>query len=578
MVNIAKKQRPWFRICLVAIVAIGLCCVGAYYGRKAIAHWLSERAAKEARTYFDKKDFRNASLKIQHGLRIDKDSAACWEVVADMAENFGRSDAVFARARVVDLRAASLDSVLVCAETALRFGSPAVADDVLGRVGEDHRNDARYQALCGRTATALGKPALAVQHFAQALVLEPKSDQRQLDCAAALLERGWLEDRSSSRATLDRLKAKPEFHAAALRALLKDSLASGESADSVKLVRDLAADPSATLNDKLTLIELLRTTGGGDEASTLLESLKKSARGNSSQVAELTLWMSRTRQFRQALEWSNEFSAEEWSDPRVSVALAASELSTGDWPKLESFTKHGNWGTFEYLRLSLYSRALREQGKTLDARLQWSAAVKAGAAAHTMAELTKLAGEWGWNVEVEELLREMLKDPKDGPWAAHTLYPKLAAKKDTVGLWQVSARLFELDPQNDAVANNVAMYSFLLDKDVTRALQIAQKLYPKHPGEAKYLSTYAYSLYLRGQPEEAVRVMNSLDASALDAPDIAMYFGVFLAAAGDTERAPKYLDLAKDASLLPEEEQLVRRARVRLLELATAKPEQPAKR
>jgi predicted Zn-dependent protease len=571
MVNIAKRERPWLKICLIAILVMGMCAVGAYYGRHAWRHWRSEHFAKETRAYFEKGDHKSAVLALRRGFLVDQNSAACWKVLADMAEAAGQTDAIHARLRVVELESRSFDSVLACARTALLFGDPNTADDVLGKLKEDRRNDPRYYELCGKAAAALGKPAVAAQQFAAALVLEPKSEQRQLDAAAAALARGWLEDRAESRATLERLKAKPEMRAAALRALLKDSMTSGESEASLALARELTAQPDADFSDQITLLGLLRS-GGKDEASTLFETLKKSARGVPSRISELVLWMNRTAQFRKVIEWSNDFSEQEWADARVCVTVGVAYLAALEWPALESFSKGGNWGYYEYLRLALYSRALREQGKFLDARMQWTAAAKAAAAVpHAIAELEKTVSDWGWNVEAEELLRAASRDPKDGIWASLELFPKLAAKKDTVGLWEVSSRLVELDPQNDAAANNLAMISLLLGKDVTHASEMAKNLYAKHRGEAKYVSTYAYSLHLRGQTDQAVRVMSALDPAVIDAADIATYFGIFLAAAGDTERAAKYLDLAKGADLLPEEQELVRKARVQLAEATTAK-------
>ena len=55
--------------------------------------------------------------------------------------------------------------------------------------------------------------------------------------------------------------------------------------------------------------------------------------------------------------------------------------------------------------------------------------------------------------------------------------------------------------------------------------------------------------------------MSQLKPEDLEKPQIAAYYGIFLAAAGDP-RAPEFLDLGSQAQLLPEEKMLLEKARV----------------
>jgi Flp pilus assembly protein TadD len=152
------------------------------------------------------------------------------------------------------------------------------------------------------------------------------------------------------------------------------------------------------------------------------------------------------------------------------------------------------------------------------------------------------------------------------PSTSRLLVERLAKKKDTVGLWKMTSRWVAANPTDDAAGNNFAMLSFLLNREVTRACQLAQKLYEKHPREWAYVSTYAYSLHILGRSRQAVEVMDTLDPEQLEAPDLAAYYGIFLAATGDRERAARYLKFGESADLMPEEWELVRLAQ-RQLEL-----------
>jgi hypothetical protein len=180
------------------------------------------------------------------------------------------------------------------------------------------------------------------------------------------------------------------------------------------------------------------------------------------------------------------------------------------------------------------------------------------------AELARLIVDWGWGPEFDALLRVAADDPKGDPWTSPLLVERLAKKKDTAGLWKMTDRWVAANPEDDAAGNNLAMYSFLLNREVTRACQLAKKLYEKHPREWAYVSTYAYSLHLLGDRHRRWRSWTPLDPEQLEAPDLAAYYGIFLAATGDRERAVRYLKLGERADLMPEERELVRLAQRQL--------------
>jgi hypothetical protein len=62
----------------------------------------------------------------------------------------------------------------------------------------------------------------------------------------------------------------------------------------------------------------------------------------------------------------------------------------------------------------------------------------------------------------------------------------------------------------------------------------------------------------------AVKVMSQLTPEQLHDPSIAAYYGIVLAGAGQNDAAREYFALAEKAPLLPEEEELVTRAKASL--------------
>ena len=55
-------------------------------------------------------------------------------------------------------------------------------------------------------------------------------------------------------------------------------------------------------------------------------------------------------------------------------------------------------------------------------------------------------------------------------------------------------------------------------------------------------------------------VLEKLDAKALETPSVALYYGLLLSETGETNKAAKYLAIARKSDLLPEEKALAAEA------------------
>ena len=354
--NIATQSRPWRRYTLLATLALAGLCALLYVGRGKYHQWRGEQLSRQANAFLEKRDLTSAALTAQRGLKEDLNSVGCWEVLAKVGEQYGRQpETVYAKSRILDLQKGSLDAALDCAETALQFGDPGSAANALGKVREDRREDARYQAMRGKVGVASGKLNEAVDGYARALKLDPQNEEYRLAHASAVLDRGWIEERQSARSTLERLSADPKHRLAALHALLKDSLANKEIGTSLPMARELAAAPGAAFGEKMIFLDLLRQAASPEFASTR-DSLRKEAGGHPEEMAELELWMNQSGRFSEALEWAIHFTVEEWADPRVCAAVAANLFAKADWVGLELFTEAGHWQGLEYFRCALHAR------------------------------------------------------------------------------------------------------------------------------------------------------------------------------------------------------------------------------
>jgi len=263
-----------------------------------------------------------------------------------------------------------------------------------------------------------------------------------------------------------------------------------------------------------------------------------------------------------AIDFAHTLPNDELAKWPVPLAMAEAHAKLADWMGLEACVKNGSWGQFDFLRRAYFSLALREQDKSVAAEREWTSAQKeASGQAQYLSTLARAASDWGWRGETLELLWLLTKHPEKQFEALHELYQRYADAGDTPGLYRVLVRLAEVDADDLRAQNNLAQISLLLKVDVERAKRLAAELYRKEGSNPAYASTYAFALYTNGDINGALKVMNGLSESQLLEPSVAAYYGVVLAAAGDKTRAGEFLELAAQAKLLPEEKDLVAKAK-----------------
>ena len=102
----------------------------------------------------------------------------------------------------------------------------------------------------------------------------------------------------------------------------------------------------------------------------------------------------------------------------------------------------------------------------------------------------------------------------------------------------------------------------LLNSEQHKPHELARELFEQQKDNPVFVATYAFSLHLQKKNAESLRLMSQLKPEQLDQPNIAGYYGLMLATAGDKASAKKYLDLAAKARLLPEEVELFQRVKL----------------
>jgi hypothetical protein len=293
-----------------------------------------------------------------------------------------------------------------------------------------------------------------------------------------------------------------------------------------------------------------------------LTAVEADAATNAFKLYSVCEWLGSHGLADEGLKWLDGCDPKLRKNQPVPVAEANLYLAKMDWPDLEAFLDDQKWGELECLRLAMLARAGWGQDQSRVAEARWTGAERAAAdRLGPLMLLLSLAAEWGR--DQESVLWEIGRRFSREQWALRELERRYLAAGNTRGLNNVYSALetSNNNPSDWTNRNNLAATSLLLQINLSRAHQTAREIYGHNPDDPTLASTYAFSLHLQGRTQEGLAVFERLQAKALTQPPIAFYYGVLLANAGQTNRASRFLALANKARLLPEEKDLLERAR-----------------
>jgi predicted Zn-dependent protease len=143
----------------------------------------------------------------------------------------------------------------------------------------------------------------------------------------------------------------------------------------------------------------------------------------------------------------------------------------------------------------------------------------------------------------------------------------------------VANLISKADPGGIAARNFYTFISLLTRTEEGDPHRRARTLYEEIPNDPAVTVTYALSLYQQGQPEKAAEVMSGLKPEELHNPTtpFPFYHAVFLIATGRGAEAEKFLKIAGNSGLLPEEKAILQREKESAKKRAEAERERALK-
>jgi Flp pilus assembly protein TadD len=554
--RISRRRRQQYQMLVLMGGGVVMFCIVALIAREMYRARHRQPATQSAISEAEAK-LPPAIREMTIALRMNPSDVDLNRKMAIRLEMMRSRKAIDFRRRVVELQPDSVEDHLALANTALRMGDAAAAKEALANVPDEGKNTTAWHEAATKLAVQTQQLGVAEAELAKAVQLNPENELNQLNLAILRLNSLETNVRNGARKMLEGFSEKKEFQRAASRALLTESVREKVWPRALVFAQRLRTAPGATLGDALPYLALLRDLKRV-EAGWLLAQLKIECSADPARASQLISWMNRNGLAQQALEWIQQLPGDLILKPPMPVAIAESYDMLGQWIMVKTMAEGSDWDQFDYRRMALLSRALREEGSEAESRIQWILATEAaGKNSQALLDLNRLATAWKWEGESVELLWTLARTAPNPMPALQLLNKVLGAKGDTRQLRDVAVRTLELMPKSLSARNNLAYYCFLLKSDLDRGKALARENYEEEPNNPGVISTYSFGLHLEGKDEEARRLLSSLDPKILEQPSQALCYALVLAGTGANEEARKYFELASRGDLLPEEKALI---------------------
>jgi len=541
------------------------------YGSKLYENWRERRLLHQATTLLQGGKLSKAAQMAQELARRHPDSLAALSILADAAEKQNIEEAVAWRERIARLLPKDPESQLNFASAALRFGKLDLAREALNRVSPRDRDSAAFHVFASWLARAEGNFAEQEEQFAAAVKKEPKNDLYQFNLAALQIRSKDAEKSKNGRDTLERLSSIAPYRTGALRALLNDAVERNDLTTADSFAQQLQMSPEVTFADYLLCLNFYRKLDA-KKFRQLLEKVKPFAARNASDLASLIEWMNQNGLAGDVVKWVDKLPAAQLRSPPASVAIADAYATVKNWSRLKRWTRTGNWGDAEYVRLAYDAIAVRHSGSgsgssaNSEFETLWQSADELSRdEPERELTLARLATKWQLGNQAEELWVRVEENPTMRREALDNLRQLYRARDETTKLYEVLQRLHQSSPTEAPITADLARLGLNLGENTESSHQLAKDAYDRAANEVNCAVTYAFSLHRLGRNAEALAIIQSLPPDQLHDPRAAVYVALVLVDASQLEEAKDYIGSAENGKLYSEEKKLLDEAKTKLI-------------
>jgi predicted Zn-dependent protease len=550
-------------IVLAVIAGFALGLLVLTIGPKLVNTWRESRWLRQAEANLKQGNFNGANDAAQTALQINHDSLPAYQILAEATEKQNRAETVVWRAEIARLRPRDIDSQLNLASAALRFGQLDAARKALESVPKDNRESAPYHVVAGWLARAQGDEAGQERHFAAALAKEPGNETYQYNLAAVRIKSPDPQKNAQARATLEHLIKSAPFRAGSLRALLNDAIQHSNLEAADRFAQELQLSPQVTFSDDLLCLDFYKKLDQ-KKLATLLEKVKPLAARQPDDLAASMAWMNANGMSAEVLHWTEKLPPEKTANPPPAIEVAAAFTAQKNWSRLRRWTKGGNWGDSEYLRLAYQAYAKqqsRQEGADAESASLWHDAERACEEfPEREIRLARLASKWNLPNQAEQLWLRVAHNPLSRREALDALFEIYRASNDLPNLYLTAMRLHETSPEEPLIAAEYARLSIILDRNTGEGQRVAKEAFDQAPTEPPCVVAQALSLNSQGRTPDGIAVLQKLAPEKLRDARVALYLAVLLLDGGKADAAHEFADAANSGFVFPEEKKLLQEA------------------
>ena len=557
-----QARSPSFRLSLIVLAVIAGFALGLLVlsvGPKLVSKWKESRWLRQAETALKQGNFNAADDAAKQALQLNHDSLSACGILAEATEKQNRAETVVWRAEIARLRPRDTASQLNLASAALRFGQLDAARKALESVPKENRESASYHVVAGWLARAQGDEASQERHFAAALEKEPDNETYQYNLAAVRIKLPDPQKQAQARSTLERLAKSAPFRAGSLRAPLNDAIQRSNLEAADRFAQELQLSPQVTFSDELLCLDFYKKLDQ-KKLATLLEKVKPLAAREPDDLAALMGWMNANGRSADVLRWMEKLPSEKTARPPAAIELADALSMKKDWARLRRWTKGGDWGESEYLRLA-YQAYARQQSRQEGSESLWHDAERACEEnPEREIRLARLASKWNLPAQAEQLWLRVAHDPLSRREALDSLFAIYRASNDLPNLYLTAMRLHETSPDEPLIAAEYARLSLLLDRNREEGRRVAKEAFDQATTEPPCAVAQALFLNSEGRAADGIAILQKLPPEKLHDPRVALYLAVLLLNDGKSDAAREFIEEANSGFVFPEEKRLLEEA------------------
>ena len=554
------EQPKTMRRVLTVLVIVAL-AAGVWFAKPAYRAWKKSRQLANANRFLAAADLKNAALSARQVLVLDPANLDASLIMARLTQQLRSPEAVTWWQRVVDLDPQNPTNLIALAEAALIFSDFNRAQRALALVPPDQRASASFHQTAALTLAGQRKLAEAEAHLAAGLKLAPTNELLRLNRAVILLQAQDPQLVQQGLATLEAAATNSAYPRMALQNLIQAYLQTRQFDRAIAAADQLVNHTNVLFAERMLRLSALNEAHAPAYTNELAAMQRYASEQGQETVQALATWLLATGQTPAALQWLEQLPPDLRSQQRVSMVRADLHLARSEWAQLQSVLESAEWHDAEFMRHALLARALREQRQSMSATAEWLSATRAVTGQpRLITMLARLAAEWRWADEEQELLWILVERHPSERWAATRLSDQLFAAGDTRGLNRLYGTLYEQNPENLVAKNNYAGTLLLLTPQSIRGRELARELFQRNPSNAVFASTHSFALHLQGDQTGAVQAYAAVDQNALAQPSIALYYALAQGTNSPAD-ARRYLSLAATGKMLPEERALLEELR-----------------